>query len=68
MAEILANGEVRCVLSSQGADYICEKWLESETTCANCPIERLFDRQANHFIEKCRKDKLIKEFNLIEFD
>lgn len=44
---------------------ICEKWIESETTCENCPIDSLFRKVLEHNIEqwKLKQDHEVHDDN-----
>lgn len=50
--EVFEEGSVLC----DGA--ICSRWIETETTCENCPIDSLFRKVMEHNAEQCLRRTL----------
>ena len=46
MVEVSEEGIVFCY------KVTCDAWMESETCCDNCPIDKLFTATSKHFANK----------------
>lgn len=46
--EVLKDGTVVCDSST------CVKWVETETTCLNCPMDKLFARVMEYHAENAQ--------------